>query len=394
MAEVLHRAVWSHVAAPTEPMILPRGSRRWRVGLIDLDDAVTGLRQREVRYAAGRAMLGQRDLAPGAGPDGGGRGVPRRPDPGRGGPEPPRTGVGRPALARARPGQGGVPAARRRAVAGGGLGRDPRRRRAGATRLVADPARAGAGAVDRRRRGPDRRGDRSAPPHRQRRPRRAGRGAGPLPHAAARGRPPVLDRVGDAARRPRAGHHPVVDDLVGDLAGAPRQGRRRGRRAHCRLPRPGRRHRVRRQAAPDDRSRPRPTHVDPHRRRRPHGAPGRGRQRRRRLRGTDRPGRAWARSASSCRTHSSRRRRAPSTRPDSRTRCSAPRTTSTPASTWCRRRWPRAWSSITWWSIEPADIVEAEADERTGLRRLYVCLTRAVSTLTVIHARPLPTRLA
>ena len=60
MAEVLRRAVWSHVSAPTEPMVLPRGSRRFRVGLIDLDEAVTELRRREVRYAAGRAMLSQR----------------------------------------------------------------------------------------------------------------------------------------------------------------------------------------------------------------------------------------------------------------------------------------------------------------------------------------------
>jgi DNA helicase IV len=60
LAEVLRRAVWSHVGAPTEPMVLPRGSRRWRVGLIDLDEAVTGLRLRDVRYAAGRAMLPQR----------------------------------------------------------------------------------------------------------------------------------------------------------------------------------------------------------------------------------------------------------------------------------------------------------------------------------------------
>ncbi len=40
--------------------------------------------------------------------------------------------------------------------------------------------------------------------------------------------------------------------------------------------------------------------------------------------------------------------------------------------------------------VEPADIVAAE--ER-GLRRLYVVLTRAVSSLTVVHARPLPDEL-
>ncbi|MDB1088062.1 AAA family ATPase [Streptomyces sp. ACA25] len=42
---------------------------------------------------------------------------------------------------------------------------------------------------------------------------------------------------------------------------------------------------------------------------------------------------------------------------------------------------------------EPAALVGAEPDERTGLRRLYVALTRAVSGLTVVHAAPLPDRL-
>ncbi len=43
--------------------------------------------------------------------------------------------------------------------------------------------------------------------------------------------------------------------------------------------------------------------------------------------------------------------------------------------------------------VEPAAIAAAEPDERTGLRRLYVVLTRAVSALTVVHAEPLPTQL-
>jgi DNA helicase IV len=43
--------------------------------------------------------------------------------------------------------------------------------------------------------------------------------------------------------------------------------------------------------------------------------------------------------------------------------------------------------------VEPAAIAEAEPDERTGLRRLYVVLTRAVSALTVVHARPIPHQL-
>jgi DNA helicase IV len=42
---------------------------------------------------------------------------------------------------------------------------------------------------------------------------------------------------------------------------------------------------------------------------------------------------------------------------------------------------------------EPAAVVDGEPDRRTGLRRLYVCLTRAVSGLTVLHTAPLPAAL-
>jgi DNA helicase IV len=44
--------------------------------------------------------------------------------------------------------------------------------------------------------------------------------------------------------------------------------------------------------------------------------------------------------------------------------------------------------------IEPADIVAGEASHASGLRRLYVVLTRAVSRLVVLHDRPLPDELA
>ncbi|MGH3358534.1 MAG: ATP-binding domain-containing protein, partial [Nocardioidaceae bacterium] len=40
--------------------------------------------------------------------------------------------------------------------------------------------------------------------------------------------------------------------------------------------------------------------------------------------------------------------------------------------------------------VEPAAIVAGEPDPVTGLRRLYVCLTRAVTSLAVVHGRPLP----
>ena len=43
--------------------------------------------------------------------------------------------------------------------------------------------------------------------------------------------------------------------------------------------------------------------------------------------------------------------------------------------------------------LEPAELVAGEPDRLTGLRRLYVCLTRAVTSLTVLHAAPLPAEL-
>jgi hypothetical protein len=42
---------------------------------------------------------------------------------------------------------------------------------------------------------------------------------------------------------------------------------------------------------------------------------------------------------------------------------------------------------------EPAEIVAAEPDQVTGLRRLYVCLTRAVTSLVVVHTTELPAAL-
>ena len=44
--------------------------------------------------------------------------------------------------------------------------------------------------------------------------------------------------------------------------------------------------------------------------------------------------------------------------------------------------------------VEPGEIAEAEHDAVLGLRRLYVVLTRAVTRLSVLHARPLPAELA
>jgi len=44
--------------------------------------------------------------------------------------------------------------------------------------------------------------------------------------------------------------------------------------------------------------------------------------------------------------------------------------------------------------LEPVEIVDGEPDHVTGLRRLYVCLTRAVTSLIVVHAAELPAALA
>ncbi|MFB6722030.1 HelD family protein [Kribbella sp. NPDC056345] len=60
MAEVLHRAVWSQVRTPEDALVVPRGSHRWRVAAYQAEELVTELRTRGVRYGAGRAMLPQR----------------------------------------------------------------------------------------------------------------------------------------------------------------------------------------------------------------------------------------------------------------------------------------------------------------------------------------------
>lgn len=59
MAQVLRRALWSQVATPTESLVVPRGARRWRVPVHEAQELVESLRERGVRYAAARAMLPQ-----------------------------------------------------------------------------------------------------------------------------------------------------------------------------------------------------------------------------------------------------------------------------------------------------------------------------------------------
>jgi hypothetical protein len=60
MAEVLRRALWARLAEPTEAVVLSRGSRRWRVPAYELAGLAAELRERGVRYGAGREMLAHR----------------------------------------------------------------------------------------------------------------------------------------------------------------------------------------------------------------------------------------------------------------------------------------------------------------------------------------------
>ncbi|MER7839358.1 UvrD-helicase domain-containing protein [Streptomyces sp. NPDC096040] len=60
MAEVLRRAVYAHVTMPGEPVVVVRGSRRWRVPAYELEGIVRELLDRGIRYGAAREALPQR----------------------------------------------------------------------------------------------------------------------------------------------------------------------------------------------------------------------------------------------------------------------------------------------------------------------------------------------
>ncbi|MFJ6074335.1 HelD family protein [Streptomyces sp. NPDC093065] len=60
MARVLRRALYSHVAPPAEGVVVVRGSRRWRVPVYELEEIVRELLARDIRYGAAREALPQR----------------------------------------------------------------------------------------------------------------------------------------------------------------------------------------------------------------------------------------------------------------------------------------------------------------------------------------------
>ncbi|WP_083288173.1 AAA family ATPase [Jiangella alba] len=60
MAEVLRNAIWSHLGEPAETLYVARGTRRWRVPVHEAADAIRTLRERGDGYTTARALLGQR----------------------------------------------------------------------------------------------------------------------------------------------------------------------------------------------------------------------------------------------------------------------------------------------------------------------------------------------
>ncbi len=164
MAEVLRRAVRSHVTLPTEGVVVVRGSRRWRVRRQTRDDrrGVAGPRHPVRRRPRGPSAA---DRARRAGPDGTlGRGT-GRPGAGRRGPQHRGEGGRQGDLAAGRPRQAGPSSAHRRRLPGRPRGRHPRRGRTEGDPLVEAGAVGEVGQVVARRRRADRRGHRSRPAH-------------------------------------------------------------------------------------------------------------------------------------------------------------------------------------------------------------------------------------
>jgi len=60
MAEVLRRALWASIRTPSAAVMVPRGTRRWRVAAWEIEELVHELRHRGIRYGAAREMLEHR----------------------------------------------------------------------------------------------------------------------------------------------------------------------------------------------------------------------------------------------------------------------------------------------------------------------------------------------
>jgi hypothetical protein len=174
MAAVLRRALWASIRRPSAAVMIPRGTRRWRVAAYELEELVHELRHRGVRYGAARELLEHRiahviltqlEAAGEACDD--------------------RTHE---SVRRSRPVRAAVDAIW------------PKVERAGGHRVAVAAARPRVGALVRGGRRADRRGPRPDQPDAQPGSRGRRRGAGPVPDGMPRARPPVLDRRG---HRPR-----------------------------------------------------------------------------------------------------------------------------------------------------------------------------------------------
>ena len=183
-----------------------------------------------------------------------------------------------------------------------------------------------------------------------------------------------LTILGDVAQATGPGR---LRALAGARAVPARPGRRDDRGAAARLPRAGRDHGLRAAAARPDRARGRAAARVPAGRRRRRGSCGSPRTSS--LGGAPR-GRRARRTARRDRAALARRRAPTPARPS--TRSSVPVLT------------PRESKGLEFDHVvvvEPALIVEEGGD--SGLRELYVALTRPTKTLVVVHSRPLPAAL-
>ena len=199
MAEVLRRALWASVRKPSAAVMLPRGTRRWRVAAWEIEELVHELRHRGIRYGAAREMLEHRIAhviltrmeAAGEACDDRTHESVRRSRPVRA------------AVDAIWPKVDPVPAGVRAAVLSGGPDRGGRGRAdrggAGRDRVAGPAARAGLGPLVPGRPGAHRRGPRPGHPDAQPGPRRGGRGPGPVPDGMPGARPPLLHRRGHRA---------------------------------------------------------------------------------------------------------------------------------------------------------------------------------------------------
>ena len=404
LAEVLRRAVWSHVRRADEALVVPRGvhgsgaCRRTRCNEIARRAARRGACATTRRGRCCRSGSPTRCSCRWSGPA-----------------TPPTTGCRTPWRAVSR-----GEAVRRVAVAGARpQGRavhrcspTPPRSPAHADGLLDDdeqrillwdnaPRGQGRRPVVARRRGPARRARRdhlAAHPQPRATSCSTRRRTSPRCSCARSGRR-CSHRVGDRARRHRPGHDAVGDRLVGGVAAPPRQARTATSRSStaasacrpassstppgcCRSMAPG-------LGAPVSvRDNPGRLEIGARSTRRRSSVDRRGRRR------PDERGRAWVHRRHRARRPGRRNVEGAAGQGDRPRRARARTTaTSTTRSTSCRPASPRAWSSTgsSWSSRRPSP--RPSPTSAPGLRRLYVVLTRAVSALTVVHAEPLPAEL-